>query len=257
MSKKEILEEKTPVLEGSEIPEPPKPEPLPSPELELASLQEQLAKAQKEVEETRTLAKKHEQAATRNANKLQQQQELQNLLAAQKEEMGVIRDAVMELIDREEGSLIEPPPTRRSERYLSRLKTAEPKPPAPEANPEFLELAQEADSLVKSVGLTMGQSEELDKALWLFNVGQPQRGLDEVKKVVESKKTAVPTTKAQLTEADEEEIARKVAERRGRLVSDTGLLSSASRSFAQIEQDYIEGKISYGEYAEARKKYKI
>ncbi len=186
-----------------------------------------------DLEAARKEAKSHQEYGRKQHEELEKQKRLDTEVSTLKSQLQVQTEMIAAIMDKE-GEVEETPEVpkkRRSEEYLARIK----QPPI--VNPQqeaFMKVAEEADGLVKSAGLDMEKSPELKEAYRLFRVGMTsgyyigdaQDGLEEIKKVVE-KITQTPKTEAkkELSESEEEEIARKYMEKKGLLKSDTSLPS--------------------------------
>ncbi len=229
----------------------------PEPAKELETLRSQLAETTKTLEATREQARKHEQAATRNANKLQEQQKINTRIERLEELQRTQFEMQAEILDSINTGQEDQPKIRRSEQYREKLKPTKTEEP-PQYPPDFMDKAQEAEELARSAGLDMAKSKELRTARMAFRDFDADDGLEEVKKVVESKrqssKTEVKTVEtpkkptldemlASMNEKDIKELERRAMERDGLLISDTGVPGGNS-SDADFVKKFGKGDVS-------------
>lgn len=203
----------------------------------LEGLASELEQTKQEVAKWQTEAKAHQKNVSKKSEELEKQQNLEGRLE-------VLTEMVADIVDRStEAEDYEEPKQRKSEKYTSKLKEQETRTGDTTTQAEqqhFRGLAQEADGLIKSVGLDMEESPELHKAFVQFvSKGDPERGLEEVKKVVNKMTEAKSKeTEEQLVKRIREEELKKILQERGELDAETGLPSATVGSWEQIRDAY-------------------
>jgi len=230
--------------EATAVAEPTTPEvTLESIQQELASTKEVLATAKADLEQAQHKAKAEEQNVSKKERQLQEVRTQQTEVKDLKKTVDVLTTMVADLVDRGDFE-DEPAKRKRSEEYLSKLKTEAPKEPSLPS--DFIEAANEADKLAKSVGLDVEESDELAKAYRYFMKRDGDKGLEEVKRVVDGVRKAKEETpkKNELTEEEEEEIARKYLEKKGQLHTDAGTPSGKGMSKSEAWAKYASGGMS-------------
>ncbi len=235
-------EEKATVIAG-----PTTPEAKVNLESEIASLKEKLANTEKTFEAAKQEALAEKQNVSKKERQLQEVRSQQGKIEGLEKRLEVVTSMLADIMDKGEYEEEPQPKRKRSEEYLSRI----PKPEEPkklELPEEFVRAASEADVLAKSAGLSVEDSDELAKAYRFFMRGKGDEGLAEVKKVVgerKAKKEETPKkTIDQLTEEDEEEIARKYMEKNGKLHTDIGTPFGKGLTKAEAYAKFAEGKMS-------------
>ncbi len=226
-------------------------------------LETDLANARKEAEAARREAKSHQEYGRKQHEELEKQRGLDTKVSGLETRLEVVTEMLADIVDRGEQEDVAQPKRRKSEEYLARIK------PAPVVNPQveaFNQAMSEADGLIKSVGLEMDKSPELEKAYLWFSVYNGQKGLEETKKVVEAKKAEAtkvepkvePKTEAkkvELSDEEKEKIAREYMIKHDLLKSDTGLPSGGSDSDAEFKKKWGSGELpaTKENFARARK----
>jgi len=117
---------------------------------------------------------------------------------------------------------------------------------------------QKMEDKIKSAGLNP-EDDEFDNVWDAFELaasldGKFERAEKRLERVLGRKKPSETVKNEKQKQDSEEEIARKVMERKGLLVSDNGLPSGSGGSFNEVEQAFISGKISAEKYAESARK---
>lgn len=225
------------------------PAPQPTAQEELARLKTEFTTAQGEVKKWQEEAKTHQSNFTRTQQRLKEAEQLRDKVDGLADDIKILADFIAKKGD----GLGEPAPAQTLSLEAERSKRSQQK---------IAEMARQADVMATQVGLNMEDSPELQKALNLFLRGRAEAGLAEVERVVSEKKQVAPVSAQataekpkQMTPEEEEEIARRVMERKGQLKSDTGSPSAAGRDWKVVRKSFAEGEISVGEYeAEARKR---
>jgi len=216
---------------------------------DLAATKEQLIKAQAE-------AKAHQSNFTKAQQRARELENLHNKIQGIEDDIGSIAKYIgsQNSKSKEVEDYDQPKPPGQSFSLEEERKKR--------VQQRYTEIAQKADSMAKQAGMDMENSPELLKALNLFLRGKPDEGMAEVERVVGEKKPASTNTqvepqKKELTPEEEEEIARKVLERKGALKSDTGSPSGAMRSWNDWLEAYGKGDVSTTEMkAEASRRGK-
>ena len=214
-------------------------------------LNETIAKLTAGIEEAKREAKSHQEYGRKTKEELDRQRGLDTKVSGLETRLEIVTEMMADLMDRGDVEQEEQPKKSRSQEYLARLKSQPQVDVGKQREIEqFRDAAIEADRLVKSVGLEMDKSSETRIAYLLFETGHYEAGLEEVKRLVESKKPK----ETQETEADIEAKIEKGI--RAKLLkdypdfykSDSGEPSGIGSSFVEFEQKYIQGKVSVAEY---------
>ena len=223
-------------------------EPEISPTEELAQLRSQL----KEIEEN---WKNEQRVSSKKETDLQQMRERNDQLTSDKE----ITQALIATLATQQG---------RSEEEVSEdIRTNKPNLLA---QYQTILQGQEAQRKVKSyqsrveaLNLTSNDEEYLD-IKDLVETGKYDRAELKLRKLEKAKESGKETEPEGNKETEEERIdrlaeekSRRTLEERGLLTTETGGPSAASHAFKEVEKAYAEGKITYAEYAEARKREHI
>lgn len=215
-------------------------------ESELASLKEKLANTEKTFEAAKQEALAEKQNVSKKERQLQEVRSQQGKIEGLEKRLEVVTSMLADIMDKGEYEEEPQPKRKRSEEYLSRIPKPK-EPEKPELPEEFVRAASEADVLAKSAGLSVEDSDELAKAYRFFMRGKGDEGLAEVKKVVGERKAKEGTPKKtidQLTEEDEEEIARKYMEKKGKLHTDAGTPSGKGMTKAEAYAKFAKGELS-------------
>lgn len=204
----------TEVVETAQVEEP-KVEELEVKEPTAGELKIQLEQVRRDLTTAQEEAKAHQKFGTKAKAELEKQRKLDGRLDSLESTLKVLVEMQAESLDNAgEGDL--EGKQRKSEQFTKRLRDGEADRVRSEQQ-ALLSIAQEADGLLKSVGMDM-ESDEALKAYNLFLKGKPEAGLDEVKKLVTAKKEA-GTNK----ETEEVRIERLANERFNKLLKDKGL----------------------------------
>ena len=169
-------------------------------------LQGQLNTVTTERDAAKEEALAHQQNVSKKAGELAKREAQESKISGLEENVKVLTDMVADLVDRGDDE-VETPKRRKSEEYLKQLK------PNDTANVELSRKATEADKLARSVGLEVDKSPELRQAYILFRVGDADAGLEEIQRIVDSKKAEAAKPKevkfADLSSDDQERIKRE------------------------------------------------
>ena len=241
-------EEEQKVVEPKEATPPIVPDPK---VVELETLHQQLTESQTALTAEREKAKISQRDSSANANRLKREREdYTSRITTLEKKTDVTLKMMAHIVDNL-GIQGEPQPQRQSMQFLEALDETKPKPATePQYPTDFLDKAQEAEELAKSVGLDMAKSKELRAARKAFRDGDAEDGLEEVKMVVESKRQSLetkkvePPLKGKLSEAEKEEIAREYMEEKGLLTVDTNAPSGASFLDADFLKKFGSGDIA-------------
>ena len=229
------------------------------------TLQSEIAKLTGQVEEAKREAKAHQEYGRKTKEELDRQKQLGERVEAISDRLDVTTQMLADLVDRggeEELETPRAPAKRRSEDYLSRLKDSETKRKESEQQ-KWARLANEADGLLKPIGLEMDKSPETRDAYIKFLRYEPEAGLEEVRRIVEQKKAEANPKEPSETEAEKidrlaEEKARRMLEEKGLLQTELSVPSAGSASFQEFEKRFNKGEIPLPVYMErARKEGKI
>ncbi len=166
----------------------------------------------------------------------------------------ILTTMVADIMDRGE-DVEEAPSKKRSAEYLSKITEGETKRTEDKRKAEediFVKAAQEADTLAQKAGLTIDESPELLKAYNFFLKGNHGKGLEEIRKVVDSKQEVKPGEEDIQKRIDEG--VRKAMEEKGVLDVETGGPTAGSDDWGQVMEDYQEGKVTHEKFAEEAKK---
>ena len=186
------VKEVTPVVVETPVAALPQPDPK--------ELQLRIDQLTKDVETAKHEALKHQQTASKHAERAAKQEDALSGVAKLETQLAVNTEMLAEILDsREVEGFEDKPKKRRSEDFLERLKKSQEQVQESQ-NKTVQEKVWEADKLIKSVGLDMEKSPELHKAFVAFVHQDVDGMMEEVQKVVDAKKTEA--TKA--TETDEQ-----------------------------------------------------
>ncbi len=217
----------------------------------LEELQTKLAEAEKDLTEARTQAKSHQEYGRKQKEALDRQRGLDEEMAELKSTLKVVVDMQADILDRGEQVEVEKPQERRSDVYKERLKDTQ-KTASTQANQRYEQLGREADGILRTLGFTMDGSPEAKDAYIMFLSGNPEGGLEEIKRIQREKTEAKPQESV-------EEKAKKLAEEMHKtFLKDKGwddledsTSSAASVSTTEAMKQFIAGKID-GEEAKKR-----
>jgi len=174
---------------------------------ELEKTRQELQDKEAEISKWQTEAKSHQKNVTKKDSEIQRLRDNRESIETR---LGVLTEMVADLVDsREELSGYEAPKKRRSEEYLARLKTTEEQSRETQSNSErqrVMGMAQEADKLLQSVGLSMDESPEAMKAYNLWLRGDYEDSVEEVKKLVEQKNKSFMNAKNAVTNLVDKQI---------------------------------------------------
>ena len=224
-----------------------------SPDPKVIELESKVATLTTQVEDAKREAKSHQEYGRKTKEELDKQRGLDGKVTRLEQRLEVATDMIADLLDRNEEAVEETQPKRRSETYRSRLAEGD-RETKETQDQSFKRMALEADGLLKSIGLKMKDSPETMTAYVNFLEGNPDAGLEEVKKIVADKqvKTEVkvePQIDIQKAITDGVQAELK---RRGLLDSDTGSPSGGmGGSVEKAYEDYRNGVITT---EEARKR---
>jgi len=209
-----------------------------APEPTMDELRTRISQLEGDVETAKGEAKAHQKFGEKTRAELERQRGLDDKVSKMENRLTIVTDMLAETLDRTsiEESIEEKPQKRRSDEYLSRLERTNAEKAEADRQSEqayFQKKAAEADTLLRAAGLEMDKSPETKDAYIQFLLGNPDVGLEEVRRVVSSR------TEAKKPDAEEavEERARKMLEERGQLDTDTGSPSGSGRVFSTSEID--------------------
>uniref|UniRef100_A0A6M3KW19 Uncharacterized protein n=1 Tax=viral metagenome TaxID=1070528 RepID=A0A6M3KW19_9ZZZZ len=125
----------------------------------------------------------------------------------------------------------------------------------------FNKLAYQADREAYKAGLDINDAPELAEARKMFQRGLPDEGMEEVRRVVtnlnvkpiaEAKKLG--EKQPEISEDEEEKIAKRYMEKKGLLKTDTGTPSSGGQSWSDVRAAYARGDLTTEQYSSERKR---
>ena len=209
---------------------------------EADTLRTQIGQLEKDLESAKGEAKAHQKYGEKTKGELDKQRGLEDKIDRIEGRMTVVTEMLAETMDRDSDEIEEQPKKRRSEEYLSRIdraadSTKQTRKQAVEA--EFAQVAREADALLKVAGLEMDKSPEAKDAYIQFLLGNPEAGLEEVRRIVGSKTEAKQDVDMDVLV---EEKARKILEESGQLKTDTITpVGGAGRIWTRSEIDTMSG----------------
>jgi len=214
---------------------------------DIETLKVELARAQEETKKQSDEAKRQQQAAIKFSKEVKQWQgEVSNI----REQMNTGFNAIAEFLDEQnkgrETTYEETPKSKPS--YKERLEAQKPKVVDPQiaAKAEHLkEVANEIITTLKPLGVEFDKSKEFREAYLLFETGNIDQALEEVKEKA-SKMTTKPTDDkdaklAELQARLDKYERKETLKQKGELVSERGQPAGASLSDEQFKKDFAAG----------------
>jgi len=208
----------------------------------LDDLKSKIAQLETDLTGAKTEARSHQAYGRQQKEALDKQRGLDNRIAQLEETLRVVTDMQAEILDKGGEEEVEKPQQRRSDFYKERLNEF-PKKSREQENLRFQGLANEADGLLKAIGLTMDKSPETKDAYIMFLLGNPDGGLEEVKRIQRERTEAVKKP----SESEEERIERLAEEKYhsklkggGYLNIEEGGPSASAKRYEEVRDTYIE-----------------
>ena len=209
----------------------------------LDELKQKMVGLETELESAKKEAKSHQEYGRKQREELERQRGLDEKVSRLEDTQKVVAEMLADLIDRNaDTEEEEKPKQRRSDAYRTKIDETQGQEQK-RVTQRVREMALEADRLLKSVGFDMETSPEALKSYNLFLLGKPESGLEEVKRMVESKKTEAAKPKEtpeQIGERLAKEMFNKMLKDKGLDVVDDGVPSSGSARFEEVRDKYIE-----------------
>lgn len=213
---------------------------------ELDLLKTQIAEKNKELEKWQRESKAHQATATRASQELKKLRELSTsgkkpttqLLELYEEQFGAdnpkVKDLKMQMTREEQIARQD----QIAQDYKSKLQE---KITTAGLNPED----EQFDVVWDAYDMAYSVDGKFDRA---------ESRLDRILNKQGKKESKSENNDKSKPEINEEEIARKWLEKKGHLVSETGMPSASGGSFSDIEKKYIKGEVSLDVYEAAAKK---